>query len=82
MANTLYYFTGLRRFHAYSNTVNWKHHIGQKIFFKREHNNNYDKFAVAGKTLLKVRIDTPGMPYKKGQNFELPLIIRKLSHRL
>ena len=56
MANTLYYFTGLRRFHAYSNTVNWKHHIGQKIFFKREHNNNYDKFAVAGKTLLKVRI--------------------------
>ena len=36
--------------------VNWKLHIGQKISFKREHDNNYNKFAVAGKTLLKERI--------------------------
>ena len=32
--------------------VNWKPHIGRKTSFKREHNNNYNKFAVAGKTLL------------------------------
>ena len=40
----------------YSNTVNWKPNIGQKIFFKRKHNNNYDNFAVTSKTLLKGRI--------------------------
>ena len=53
IANTFEYFTGLKGFHVYSNTVNYKPHIGQKISFKREHNNNYDKFAVARKTLLK-----------------------------
>ena len=56
MANTFEYFTGLRGFHVYSSTVNWKPHIGQKISFKRKHSNNYGKFAVAGKTLLKGRI--------------------------
>ena len=56
MANIFAYFTGLRGFHVYSNTMNWKPHIGQKIFFKHEHNNRYDKFTVAGKTLLKGRI--------------------------
>ena len=40
----------------YSNTLNWKPHIRQKISFKLEHNKNYDKFAVADKTLLKARI--------------------------
>ena len=56
MANAFEYFTGLRGFGVYSNTVNWKPHIGQKISFKREYKNNYDKFAVASKTLLKGRI--------------------------
>ena len=55
MAKTFEYFTGLRGFHVCSNTVNWKPHIGQKITFKREHNNS-DKFAVAGTTFLKGRI--------------------------
>ena len=56
MANTFEYFTGLRGFRVYSNTENWKLRTGQKISFKREHNSNYDKFAVPGKTLLKGRI--------------------------
>ena len=38
-----------------SNMGNWKPHIGQKIFLKRVHNNNYNKLAAA-KTLLKGRI--------------------------
>ena len=50
MANIFEYFTGLRRFHVYSNIENWKPHIGKKISFEREHNNSYHKFAVAGKT--------------------------------
>ena len=96
MTNIFEYFTGLRGFHVYSNTMNWKPHIGQKISFKQEHNNRYDKFTVAGKTLLKGRIgavncwayskesflDTSGMPYKKGKNFKLPFMIQRLSHRL
>ena len=53
MANTFEYFTGLRGFRVYSNTENWKLRTGQKISFKCEHNSNYDKFAVPGKTLLK-----------------------------
>ena len=57
--------------------------MGQKITFKLEHNNNYNKFVFAGKTLIKGQIgavtvghipkesflDTPDMPYKKGKNF-------------
>ena len=43
-----------------SNKGNWKPHIGQKIFLKRVHNNNYNKLAAAAaaaaKTLLKGRI--------------------------
>ena len=34
MANALEYFTALRKFHVYSNTVNRKPHVGQKISFK------------------------------------------------
>ena len=50
MAKAFEYFTRLRAFHVYSNTVNWKPRIGPRISFKCKHN-NYDKFAVAGKTL-------------------------------
>ena len=56
MANTFEYFTGLRGFHVYFNMVNWKPNIEQKILFKHKHNDNYDKFTVAHKTLLKRRI--------------------------
>ena len=50
------FFTGLRGFHVYSNTVNRRPYVGQKITFKREHNNPHDRFAVAGKTMLKGKI--------------------------
>ena len=56
MANTFEYFIGLTAFDVYSITVNWKPHIVQKISFKCEHNNNYDKFSVAGETLLREQI--------------------------
>ena len=63
MASTFENFTALRGFHIYSNTVNWKPSIGQKISFKREHNNNYDKFAVACKTLFKGQIGAVTVGY-------------------
>ena len=56
MPNHFEFLTGLRGFHIYSNTVNWKPCKGQKVTFKREHKNPYDKFAVAGKTLLKGKV--------------------------
>ena len=43
----------MREYHVYSNTVSWKPYVGQKITFKREHNNPYNKFAVAGKVTVK-----------------------------
>ena len=33
-----------------------KPYVGQKITFKREHNNPYDKFAVTGKVMMKGKI--------------------------
>ena len=39
-------FTGLRGFHVYRK--NWKPHMDQHITFKREQNNNFDQYAVAG----------------------------------
>ena len=59
MVNIFRYFTELRGFYMYFNTINRKIHIGQKIYFKRDHNNNYNsynKFAAACKILLKGRI--------------------------
>ena len=56
MTDTFKFFTGLRGFHVYCNTVNWVPYVGQNIIFKREYNNKHDRFAMAGKTLLKVRI--------------------------
>lgn len=57
MADTHFeFFTALRGFHVYCNTVNWEPYVGQKISFKREHNNKYDKFAVAGQALLRGRL--------------------------
>ena len=48
--------SGLRRYHVYSNTVSWKPYVGQKITFKKEHNNPYDKFSVAGKVAMKGKV--------------------------
>ena len=56
MAQSYEFFTALRGFHVYSNTVNWRQYVGQKITFKREHNNPHDRVAVAAKTMLKGKI--------------------------
>ena len=49
MANNFEFYTGLRRYHVYSNTINPKTYVGQKITIKRE-------FAVAGKVTMKGKI--------------------------
>ena len=46
----LAFFTGLRGFHVYRSC--WKHYVKQKIEFRKEKNNQYDKYAVAGYTKL------------------------------
>ena len=56
MASNFEFYTGLRGYHVYSNTGRWKPYVGQKITFKREHNNPYDKFAAAGKVTMKGKI--------------------------
>ena len=48
--------SALRGFHIYKNTENWKPVKGQQITFHREFNNVYDRFAVAGRTLLPGRL--------------------------
>ena len=56
MAQSYEFFTALRDFHVYSNAVNWRPYVGQNITFKRKQNNPHDRFAVAGKTMLKGKI--------------------------
>ena len=34
----------------------WRPYVGQKLTFMREHDNRHDKFAVAGKIMLKGKI--------------------------
>ena len=36
MADHLEFYTGLRGFHVYSNTINWRPDVGQKLTFKRK----------------------------------------------
>ena len=56
MTNLFEFYTGLRGYHVYSNTVSRKPYVGQKIKFRREHNNPYDKFAVTGMVTMKGKI--------------------------
>ena len=56
MTDTFEFFTGLRGFHVYCNTMNWVPYVGQNIIFQREYHNEHGRFAVDGKTLLKRRI--------------------------
>ena len=42
----------LRGFHVYRNTDNWTPVKRQQLTFHRQLHNVYDRFAVAGKTLL------------------------------
>ena len=41
----------LRCFHVYKNTENWRPVKGQELTFHREFDNDFDRFAVAGKSL-------------------------------
>ena len=59
MANNFEFYIGLRGYLLYSNTVStvsWKPYVGQKLTFKKDHNNPYDKFAVTGKIMMKGKI--------------------------
>ena len=56
MANNFEFYTGLRGYHVYSNTVGWKPYVQEKIILKREHKNPHDKFAVAGKVMMNGKI--------------------------
>ena len=56
MANNFEFYTGLRGYHVYSNTVGWKPYVQEKIILKRKHKNPHDKFAVAGKVTMKGKI--------------------------
>ena len=60
----------MRAFHVYCNTMKSVPYVGQNIIFKCEYNNTHDKFAVAGKTLLKGRIAPITVGY----------VSRELSH--
>ena len=46
----LTFFTGLREFHVYCSC--WKPYVKQKTEFRKEKNNQYDKYAVVGYTKL------------------------------
>ena len=46
----LTFFTGLRGFQVYRSC--WKPYVKQKIKFRKEKNNQYDKYPVAGSTKL------------------------------
>ena len=45
VANHFDFFTGLRGFHLHSNIVKWKPYKGQKLTFKQEQKNPYDKLC-------------------------------------
>ena len=61
MADHLEFYTGLRGFHVYSNTVTWRPYVmcdletlcGTETYFQARARHRHDKFAVAGKTMVK-----------------------------
>ena len=50
----LTFFTGLRGSHVYCSC--WKPYVKQNFEFRKEKNNQYDKYAVAGYTKLPVKM--------------------------
>ena len=56
MSTQFEFYSGLRGYHVYSNTVNWKPYIKEKISLKREHNNEHYKYAVAGRVTMEGRL--------------------------
>ena len=87
MTNHFEFFTDLRGFRVYSNTVNWKPCKGQKVVFKGENKNPYNKFAITRKNLLKGKTGLLlvmfqksyhtkfGMPFKREQYLKLKYIM-------
>ena len=55
MSNKFEFYSGLRGYHVYHNTVNWKPYVKEKTALKREHNNEHGKFAVAGRVAMRGR---------------------------
>ena len=55
MTNNFEFYTRLREYHVYSNTISCQSYVGHKIMFKREHNNPYEKFVVARKVTMSRR---------------------------
>ena len=49
--------SALRGFHVYKNTENRRPVKGQELTFYREFDNEFNRFAVAGKTLLPRKLD-------------------------
>ena len=47
-SNQLSFKIGLRGFHFYKQTENWQPFAGQSVYFRRELDNEADRFAVAG----------------------------------
>ena len=58
----------LRGFHVYKNTENWRLVKGQESTFHLEFDNDFDRFAVTGKTLLPGKL--------------APSIVRHVPHEL
>ena len=53
MSKQMEFYSGLRGFHVYHNTVNWKPYVKEKITLKRELDNKHNKFAVAGRVTMR-----------------------------
>jgi len=53
IANHFEFYSGLRGYHVYKNTADWKPYEKEKVTLKREINNEHDKFAVAGRVTMR-----------------------------
>ena len=55
MANHFEFYSGLRGYHVYKNSADWKPYEKEKVALKREENNKHDKFTVAGRVTMRGR---------------------------
>ena len=55
MANHFEFYSGLRGYHVYKNSADWKPYEKEKVTLKREKSNKQDKFAVAGRVTMRGR---------------------------
>ena len=74
MDNNFEFYTGLRGYNVYSNTVRWKPYVGQKITLKRDHNNpttNLQPRLLLLRTYQESSLDISGFQLEKGLNLKL-----------